>query len=207
MFVNDTHCETKLVSIFHFHDPSHEIVLIAFNNYRLWCLALLLPLLDVIWLTFFFFKWTYRIDVAYIFEIPSSLQVGSREFDFLWYNSFNHGRNQVCTQRWARLENFPFPDFPRRNFILIDPKQISVVSKSDKHREKKGPLLIFIPFPFHLKFFFFLFTIPLLFLSIFLFSLPLFPLSSSFPRSLSFFLLSPLLHAPEFNLFCHIKND
>ena len=30
--------------------------------------------------------------------------------------SYIQGRNQVCSQRRARLEHFPFPDFfPRRN--------------------------------------------------------------------------------------------
>ena len=49
------------------------------------------------------------------------------------------GHNQVYSQRWATLENFPLPDcFPRRLevSILVHPKQISVVSKSDKQKKK-----------------------------------------------------------------------
>ena len=96
------------------------------------------------------------------------------------------GRNQVCSQRWTMLENLPFPDFfPVEIFILVNPKQISGVSISDK----KGPLLIFIPFPFHSKFSSSPFTIYLLFLTIFPFLClsfpfpPLFPLPSLFPPS------------------------
>ena len=64
----------------------------------------------------------------------------------------------LCSQRWARLEDFPLPDFnsPLKS-ILAYLEQISVASKSDKqklkkNKIKKGPLLIFIPFPFHLSF-------------------------------------------------------
>ena len=98
------------------------------------------------------------------------------------------GRNQVCSQRWARLEHFPFHNFfPIEISILAHPKQILVVSKSDK--QKKSALLIFIPFPFHLQF-------PFFSLSIFPVSLPLFSFLSSFSLSLPFFLLFPFL--PKF---------
>ena len=56
----------------------------------------------------------------------------------------SQGCNQVCSQRWARLENFPHNKwgilFPVEISFLVHPKQISVVSKSD------------IPFPLHFKF-------------------------------------------------------
>ena len=92
------------------------------------------------------------------------------------------GRNQVCSQRWARLENFPF----------LDQKW-----KGKKKKKKKGPLLIFIPFPIH-----FSFPPPLLQFPFFtspfsISSLPLFSLSSSFSLFLPFFLLFPCL--PKFS--------
>ena len=63
----------------------------------------------------------------------------------------SQGCNQVCSQRWARLENFPFPDFfPIEISILAHPKQISVVSKSDKKKKKKKSYAYFhtLPLPF-----------------------------------------------------------
>ena len=96
------------------------------------------------------------------------------------------GRNQVCSQMWVRLENFPFPDFsPVEIFILVHPKQISLVSKSNKQKRKKSRLYprLLLQFPF------------LLFLSspFPLFSLALFYLSiSSFSLSFPFFLLTTL---------------
>ena len=58
--------------------------------------------------------------------------------------------------------------FPVEISILLDPKQISGVSQSEKQaKEKKSPLFICIFFSFHFQFSTFPFTIPLLFLSIF----------------------------------------
>ena len=95
------------------------------------------------------------------------------------------GRNLVCSQRWVRLQNFPFPDyFPHTNFHFGTPKQISVISKSDsKKRKKKKVLLTFITFPFHFK-------LPLHFP--FPPCLALIPFLL-FPLSLLFFFLSPFL--------------
>ena len=124
--------------------------------------------------------------------------------------------NQVCTQRWRRLENvlqkMLFSRFPVEISILVHLKQISVVSKSDKQkkkkkkekekkrkekekekrkkkRKKKSPLLIFIPFPLQFKFFSFPFTVSLLFRFI-----SLFFLASLFPFLL--FLPLPSLFTP-----------
>ena len=78
------------------------------------------------------------------------------------------GRNQVRSQKWARLENFPFPNFfPVEIFILGHPKQISVVSKSDKQKKKKVLAAHFHTFPILFKFSSSPFTTSLLFLSIF----------------------------------------
>ena len=74
-------------------------------------------------------------------------------------NEDEQGRNQVCSQRWARLQNFPhklmsiysgvrgiffrgvkvtFSDFSQVKIsILVHPKQISVVSKDDQKKKKK----------------------------------------------------------------------
>ena len=85
--------------------------------------------------------------------------------------------------------------FPSRNFHFGTPKQISMVSKNDRQK-KKRPLLIYIPSLFHFQFSSSPFTISLLFLSIFPFSLPLFSLSSSFSLFLSLFPPFPFL--PKF---------
>ena len=48
-------------------------------------------------------------------------------------------RNQVCSQRWARLENFPFPDFISTQIsILVHPKQILVILESYKGKKKSS---------------------------------------------------------------------
>ena len=108
----------------------------------------------------------------------------------------------MCSQRWARLENFP-PKFP---FILIHPKQISVVSKSDKQkkkkeRKKKGPLLISIPSLLHFKFVSSPFTISPSFPSPF-FHFPFFP-CLSFPFPPHFPSPSPFPSSPSFPFFPH----
>ena len=107
------------------------------------------------------------------------------------------GHNQVCSQRWARLENFPFPGFfPHRSFHFGTPQTNSIGFRKWQARKKKGPLLIFIPFPFHCKFFSSPFTISFFFLSIFPFFLAsLFPFLLFF-LFLPFFLLS--LYLPKF---------
>ena len=64
--------------------------------------------------------------------------------------------------------------------------------------KKKGSSAHFHTFPFHFKFFCSLLQFPFFSLSISLFSLPLFSLSSSFPLSLPFFPLPSLL--PHFPL-------
>ena len=80
------------------------------------------------------------------------------------------GRNQVCSQRWARLPNFP-PNFHfgtfQTNFSCF---------KNDK--KKRSPLLIFISFPLPFQ--------------VFLLPCNIFP---SFPSSFSIF---PFFHAPLF---------
>ena len=54
--------------------------------------------------------------------------------------------------------------FPVEISFLVDPKQISVISKTEKKKgKKKDPLLIFILFPFHFQFTSFPFIIFLLF--------------------------------------------
>ena len=111
------------------------------------------------------------------------------------------GRKQVCSQRWARLEISLFPIFPRRkfpfwytfrtNFSSFKKWQANKQTNKPK-QNKKGHLLIFVPFPFHFKFSSSpSFTSSLLFLSIFTFSLPLFSLSSSFSSPFLFSSFSP----------------
>ena len=109
-----------------------------------------------------------------------------------WISRMNleyfQGRNQVCSQRWARLENFPFPDFfPCRNFHFGTPQ---TNSSGFKKWKKKGSSAHFHTFPFHFKFSCSLFTISLLFLSISLFFPCLFPFLFFFPLP-SLFLRSP----------------
>ena len=44
----------------------------------------------------------------------------------------------LCSQRWARFEKFPFPNFfPVEISILVHPKQTWVISKSDKQKQNK----------------------------------------------------------------------
>ena len=107
---------------------------------------------------------------------------------------------RVCSQRWVRLEleNFPFSIFlPVEISILAHPKQISVISNSDKKGGKKVlrsfSYLSPIIFGFLLSLSQFLF-----FSSPFsLFSLPLVSLSSSFPIP-SLFLPFPRPFLPKF---------
>ena len=92
---------------------------------------------------------------------------------------------------------------PQISNFGVHPKQISIVSKSDKQKKKKkkkGPLLIFLYLsPFHFKFSSSPFTtiFPSFPFPFSLFSLSLFSLSSSFSLSLPFFPLPSLFpHFP-----------
>ena len=107
----------------------------------------------------------------------------------------NQGRNQVCIQRWARLENFQ-PKFP---FWYTQTNFNSFKKWQAKTKKQKKVVLIFIPFPFHFKFFSSPSTIFPSFPSpFFFFSMSLFSLSSFFPSSLPLFPLPSLF--PHFPL-------
>ena len=50
----------------------------------------------------------------------------------------SQGRNQVCSQRWARLEKFPFPDFSSTNFQFDTPQtNFSHIKKLQAKKKKK----------------------------------------------------------------------
>ena len=74
--------------------------------------------------------------------------VGDWQLHIRSWNILSQGRNQVCTQRWTRLENFP-PNcfFPVEISILVHPKQISVVSKSGGKKKSSAHFHTF-PLPF-----------------------------------------------------------
>ena len=105
------------------------------------------------------------------------------------------GHNQVCSQRWARLENSPPPHnkFPFGHI----PNKFQWFQKVTSKKKKKKKVLcsfsylspsIFSFSPPLLQFPFFSSPFPIFSL----FSLPLFFLSSSFSISLPFFLFSSL---------------
>ena len=106
---------------------------------------------------------------------------------------FNQGRNQVCSQRWARLDNFP-PNVrfgtPKTNFSDFTKWQAKKENKKEKKRKEKVLCSISYLSPSSSKFFSSPFTVSHLFLSIFpsfivsLFPFLLFfPLPSPFPPS------------------------
>ena len=107
------------------------------------------------------------------------------------------GHNQVCRQRWARLENFPFPDFfPHRNFHFGTPQTNFIGFRKWQARKKKVLCSFSYLSPSIVSFSPPLFTISFFFLSIFPFFLAsLFPFLLFF-LFLPFFLLS--LYLPKF---------
>ena len=102
----------------------------------------------------------------------------------------------MCSQRWAKLENFP-PKFP----FCYTPNKFQLFQKSDKKKKKKKTTLCSFSylFPFHFKFSsspllqFPFFSLPIfhLFLASLFPFLLLFPLPSHFSLFLPLFLISP----------------
>ena len=106
-------------------------------------------------------------------------------------NSWPSGRNQVCIQRWARLENSPPQNVhfgtPQTNFSGFKKWQAKKKKKKKKKRSCSFSYLSpFIPLPFHFKFFSSPFTSFPSFFSPFSFSLFPFLLFSPFLFSSSF---------------------
>ena len=94
------------------------------------------------------------------------------------------GPNKVCSQRWARLENFPFPDFfPVEISILVHPNKFQWFQKVTRKKRRSSPHFHTFPLtsfpPSLLQFPFF--SSPFSF-----FSLSLFSLSSFFPSPFPF---------------------
>ena len=129
----------------------------------------------------------------------------------LLFLSYIQGRNQVCSQLWARLEyNFPFPDFcPMKITIWYTPNKFKclqkVTSKNKQNKTKqnktfdKGHLLSFPYNNFSLPPSILNFPPPLLH---FLFSSPFFSFPClSFPFPHLFFLPSLFHLSPSFQNF------
>ena len=124
------------------------------------------------------------------------------------------GRNQVCSQRWATLPNSPqnsiwyipnkFQLFQKvtRKFHLIHPKQISVVSKSDKKKSSAHFYIFSLPFYVFLLPFYNFFLLFSSFSTFPFFHASLFPFLLFFPSPTVFFHFPSLF--PNFPLLYKI---